>query len=303
MFSVEALGFACDDRVLVVHVDDIGMSTPANDGALLALDGAATCGSIMVPCPGFDEIAEIARGRPDLDLGVHLTVNAEYESYRWGPVSDDVPGLVSPDGGMWRSSDETVEKASAEEVERELRAQIDKALEAGIDVTHLDAHMGTVFNPKFVGVYMTLARDYSLPCFLPRVSRDVLERTGMPQSLEHYVKLIEDVESDGFPVFDQFCSDSLDFSPGAGPDHNRERVRKLGSGLSYLITHCARGGPELESITRDWRQRDEEHQIYSDGTMGDFFAAEGVKTIGMRPLREHLREKLQAPRARRSPAG
>ncbi len=292
MFSVEELGFASDDRVLVVHVDDIGMSTPANDGAVRALDGAATCGSIMVPCPAFDEIAAIARERPELDLGVHLTVNAEYEGYRWGPVADDVPGLVSPDGGMWRTSDETVENATAEEVDRELRAQIDKALEADIDVTHIDSHMGTVFNPAFVGVYLNLAREYRLPCFIPRVSREVLQRTGMPASLEHYVKLIEDVERDGLPVFDHFCADSLHFEPGTGPDHNRERVRKLGAGLSYLITHCARGGPELEGITHDWRQRDEEHRIYSDGTMADFLASEGVKTIGMRPLRDCLRRQL-----------
>jgi hypothetical protein len=149
--------------------------------------------------------------------------------------------------------------------------------------------MGTAFNPKFVGAYLTMARDYRLPCFLPRVTREVLERTGMPESLEQYVKLIEEVEREGFPIFDDFCADSLSFPSGSGPDHNRERVRKLGAGLSYLITHCARGGAELEAITHDWRQRDEEHRIYSDGTMGEFFAAEGFKTIGMRPLRDHLR--------------
>ena len=205
---------------------------------------------------------------------------------------DVVAGLVSPDGGMWRTTDETVEHASAEEVERELRAQIEKALAAGIDVTHVDGHMGTVFNPKFVHVYLALAREFRLPMFLPRVSREVLERTGMPPSLESYVELIEDAERDGFPIFDQFCADSLEFPPGTGSAHNQQRVNNLGTGLSYLITHCARGGPELESITHDWRQRDEEHRIYSDGTMSAFFAAQGIKTIGMRPLRDHLRERL-----------
>ena len=43
----------------------------------------------------------------------------------------------------------------------------------------------------------------------------------------------------------------LHFEPGTGAEHNRERVAGLPQGLSYLITHCARGGPELESITED----------------------------------------------------
>jgi predicted glycoside hydrolase/deacetylase ChbG (UPF0249 family) len=292
MSTVGDLGFEAEDRVVVVHVDDVGMSTPANQGALRAFGGAATCGSVMVPCPAFEEIASVARDQPELDLGVHFTLNAEYESYRWGPVADEVPGLVSPDGGMWRTTDETVANASPEEVERELRAQLDRALEAGIDVTHVDSHMGTVFNPKFVDVYVKLATEYRLPAFIPRVSREVLERTGMPESLERYVSLIERTEEVGFPLFDHFCSDSLSFSPGTGSDHNRERLKPLGPGLSYLITHCAEGGSQLESITDDWRQRDEEHRIYSDGTMVAAFEAEGMHTIGMRPLRDLLRSRL-----------
>ena len=284
MSTLEALGLSAEDRVVVVHVDDVGMSEAANEGALLALGGAATCGSIMVPCPAFDPIAGVARERPELDLGVHLTLNCEYEGYRWAPVSEEVPGLVSPDGGMWRTTDEAVENASPEEVERELRAQIEKALEAGIDVTHLDGHMGTVFNPKFVEVYVTLGRDFRLPLFIPRVDRGVLERTGMPPSLERYVSLIENAEKEGFPVFDHFDSNSLEFEPGSGPDHNRSRVSALGPGLSYLITHCANGNAQLQSITNDWRQRDEEHRIYSDGTMQAHFDAEGIVTIGMRPM-------------------
>ena len=288
MSVIEQLGFAPEERVVVVHVDDIGMSPPANDGALAAFSGAATCGSIMVPCPAFDEIAAVARARPELDLGVHLTLNAEYESYRWPPVRDDVPGLVSPDGGMWRTLQETVENATPEEVDRELRAQIDRALEAGIDVTHLDSHMGTVLQ-GFFEVYIELARDYALPAFVPRVGREVLERAGSSERLELYVKRLGELEASGLPLFDFFCSDSLSFEPGKGHAHNAMRLDRFGPGLGYLITHCARGDEQLQSITADWRQRDEEHRIYSDGTMESELAAAGIRTIGMRPLCELLR--------------
>ncbi len=276
----------------MVHVDDLGMSSAANEGGVEALAGAATCGSIMTPCPGFEEMVAIAREQPELDLGVHLTLNAEYENYRWGSVADDVPGLVSPDGGMWLTTASTVAHATADEVERELRAQIDRTLDAGVDVTHLDSHMGTVFDPKFAEIYFELAADYKLPAFVPRIRKDVLERAGLSANLERYVALIERVEESGFPVFDHFDSDSLDFEVGNGATHNRARIGGFGPGLGYLITHCARGGEQLESITHDWRQRDEERQIYSDGTMADCFAAAGVETIGMRPLRDALRRRL-----------
>jgi predicted glycoside hydrolase/deacetylase ChbG (UPF0249 family) len=287
--TVERLGFGKEDRVVVVHVDDIGMCHAGNEGALLALGGAATCGSIMVPCPGFEEIASIARERPDLDLGVHLTLNAEYETYRWGPLRDDVPGLVSPDGGMWRTTAETVANATPEEVSRELRAQVDRALEAGIDVTHLDGHMGTALEPEFVEVYADLALHYRVPVFMPRVDRAVLEAMGMGERLEVYARLVERVEAEGFPVFDQFNVDSLSFEPGTGAEHNARRVEGFGPGLSWLLIHAARRGPELESITPDWRQRDEERRIYSDGTMERTFSRAGVRPIGLRPLRDLIR--------------
>ncbi len=286
------LGFSADDRVVVVHVDDVGMSSSANAGALAAMAAAATCGSMMVPCPAFGAIAEIARGRSDLDLGVHLTLNAEYESYRWGPVSDRAPGLVSPDGGMWRTTAETVANASVDDVESELRAQIDCALDAGIDVTHIDSHMGTVFDPKFVEVYVRLARDYRIPAFIPRPNRALVESRGYEGNLKRYFELIDQVEADGWPLFDSFNADSLEFEPGTGLEHNTARVRGFGPGLSYLITHCAQGGEELSSITHDWRQRDEEHRVYSDGSMARAMKEQGVHTIGMRPLRDLLRKRL-----------
>jgi predicted glycoside hydrolase/deacetylase ChbG (UPF0249 family) len=293
MSIVEELGFSPDERVLVIHVDDLGMSHAANAGGLRALDATATCGSVMAPCPGFREMAEIARQRPELDLGVHLTLNCEYEGHRWGPVAPDVPSLVAPDGGMWRTTAETVANATIEDVERELRAQIDRALDAGIDVTHLDSHMGTVFDAKFVDVYFELAREYRLPAFIPRLRRRIARVIGLGDRLSEYERRIDQAEQSGWPIFDHFEADSLSFSPGSGLAHNTTRIDRLGAGLSYVITHCALGGPELESITRDWRQRDEEHRIYSDGSMESWLRRNAFRTTGMRPLRERLSAKLR----------
>ena len=124
---VERLGFEVGDRVAIVHADDIGMCHAANVGAFEALAGGpVTCGSIMVPCPWFSEAAERARAHPELDLGVHLTLTAEWARYRWGPVSSAsaVPSLLDEQGVFPRTVADVLLRAKSDEVETELRAQI-----------------------------------------------------------------------------------------------------------------------------------------------------------------------------------
>jgi predicted glycoside hydrolase/deacetylase ChbG (UPF0249 family) len=287
----EAFALRAGERAVVVHVDDIGLCENANTGALRAFGGTATSGSIMVPCAAFPQIAEIARVRPQLDLGVHLTLNCEYENPRWRPLRPDVPSLCATDGALLRTPEETARRASLEEVRRELAAQIDRALDAGIDVTHLDAHMGTALLPEFASVYIDLAREYALPAFIPRVDRALLARIGMSEAWGVYRSILEHAATAGLPLFDHFDSNSLHFAPGTGLEHNRRRIAQLRPGLSYLITHCAEGGAALQSICPDWRQRSEECQLYSDGAMSRALELEGVRPVGMRPLRDWLRRQ------------
>ncbi len=274
MDTVERLGFAAGTTVAVVHADDIGMSHAANVGAFAALEaGPATCGSVMMPCPWSTEAAEMARARPDVDLGVHLTLNSEFDGYRWGPVAGRtaVPSLVDDAGHLLHTSRETVKYGSVDDVRTELRAQIDAALAAGIDVTHLDSHMGTVFHPKFFDAYLELGRAYQLPLFLPSV----------PEIRP---------DPDELVVFDGFDADSLGFEQGEGDTHNVRRISELAPGLNYLICHPAQGGDELSAITETAHQRDFERQFYGGDAGRTALAAAGVETIGMYPLRELLRE-------------
>ena len=286
MSARERLGFPDDVTVAVVHADDIGMSHAANVGAFAALDtGPATCGSVMVPCPWFAEAATLAGDGRTVDLGVHLTLNAEFDGYRWGPVAGPgaVPSLVDDCGHLFRTTAETIERATVDDVDTELRAQIDRALAAGIDVTHLDSHMGTVFHPKLFDVYLQLARDYRLPVFVPRPSA-----VGFPDDHPMAVAAAA-FEADGFVVFDGFDADSLGFAAGDGAAHNQRRIEALRPGLNYLICHPAMGGDELAAITDTAHQRDFERGFYGGEAGRVQLAAAGVVTIGMRALRDVVR--------------
>lgn len=289
---VERLGFGARDRVAVVHCDDIGMCHAANLGAFEALDrGPATCGSVMVPCPWFSEAARMAQSRPEVDLGVHLVLNAEFEHYRWGPVTgaSAVPSLVGPDGCFPRTAGEVARQARPQEVETELRAQVERALSAGIDVTHLDAHMGTVLLPPFVEVYARLAREFRLPVFVVRPDPATLAALEARDAADHYAEVLDALESDGIPALDGFDANSLHFAEGQGAPHNLARLAGLGPGVNYLICHPARGGDELEAITSSAHMRDFERGFYGGDEGARALEREGLHRLGMRPLRDLVR--------------
>src|SRR5919112_4146970 len=157
----ERLGHPADARLLIVTCDGLGCSHAANVGIYEALrDGVATSASLMVPAPWSREAASRYRGE---DVGVHLTLNAEWDLYRWGPITH-APSLLDGDGGFPRTVEDVWDHADMDEVRKELRAQVERAIYWGFDVSHLDSHMGTLqLRPEFFDVYLELAVDFRLP--------------------------------------------------------------------------------------------------------------------------------------------
>jgi hypothetical protein len=287
------LGFSDDAVVAIVHCDDIGMCHAANLGAFEALDrGPATCGSLMVPCPWFQEAADMAAQRPGVDLGVHLTLNSEWPGYRWGPVAgaSAVPSLLDDQGYLPRSAAETLRRARPDEATREMRAQIEKALAAGIDVTHLDAHMGTALMSRFVDGYAELALEFRLPVLAVRPDPAMLAQLGDPDGAQTILRALDRLAQGGVPVLDAIDANSLSFAPGRGEAHNLARLDALAPGVTYLICHPARGGEELDAIAPEAHARDFERGFYGGEAGRRALEQRGIRTSGMRPLRELMRK-------------
>jgi predicted glycoside hydrolase/deacetylase ChbG (UPF0249 family) len=249
--TAQRLGYPADAKLLMVHADDLAVSHSQDRASFTALDRhAASAASIMVPCPWLTEVAAYAKAHPDADLGLHLTLTSEWQSYRWGPVAsrNEVPGLLGPDGNLWPDVPFVTKHASAAEVEKEIRAQIERAMAVGIRPTHLDSHMGTLFEPAYFPVFVKVAREYRLPFMAWR-------SPAAPASMLGLLK-----DSDILP---DVIAMATNVKPENWASYYLGLIASLKPGLTELIVHLAYDDAEMQAITEAhpaygsaWRQRD-----------------------------------------------
>jgi len=281
--TAERLGYAADARVLILNADDFGMCHDQNEGVIRGLkEGLFTSSTILVTCPWFEEAAEFARNNPDADLGVHLTLTAEWDRYKWGPVSrrHAVPSLVDERGYLWQTVAQVYEHARLDQAEAELRVQIEKAFAAGIDATHLDSHMGTLqLRADYHEIYARLANDYRLPIRL--ASRRRIGAEGMGAILD---------QLDAFGVV---TPDHLVFH---GPSSVAETgsywtnlLRTLKPGVTEILCHPAIARDELKSCARDAMQREADFRYFTSDKTRQLIMDEGVEMVGFRELRDLMR--------------
>lgn len=152
---------------LLIRCDDIGMSHAVNMAAQeMIKSGIPFSASVMFVCPWYQEAADLLKPHPEISVGVHLTLNAEWKNFRWGPVSgkDAVPSLVDSCGFFTPSRAKFYENnPRLEEIEKELRAQIERGIHSGLKITYVDYHMGTaVDKPEYREIVEKLAREYKL---------------------------------------------------------------------------------------------------------------------------------------------
>ncbi|HTK47002.1 MAG TPA: polysaccharide deacetylase family protein [Gemmatimonadaceae bacterium] len=248
----ERLGHPRDAKLLILHADDMGVAHSENAASFDGLDkGAVNSGSIMMPTPWVTEVARYAKAHPDADLGLHLTLNSEWESYRWGGVAprDRTPSLHDADGTFPRTTDTVANRAKLDEVERELRAQIDRARAMGLRPTHVDSHMGALYQtPELFRTYATVARSYELP-FLHFIggADPAIVATLQPTDV----------------VADAVYMRMEKGTPEEWRRYYLDVVRTLKPGFNVMLVHLGYDEPELRAVTAgwdswgaDWRQRD-----------------------------------------------
>jgi len=277
-----------DEKLLIIHADDVGMCHSANEATMLALEsGIVTSGSIMVPCPWFLEIAEYCRQNPEADLGIHVTLTSEWKHYRWRPVSpiNKVPGLIDQEGYLWHSEKDVAKHASPAEVEIEIRAQVQRAIDFGIKPTHIDTHMGTVYEtPEFFAAYCKVAREFDLPPMIISPESEVVKLRLNDPSAAPILSALK-ILANEFPLLDELA-------PGVEPkeldlrrEGYKEVIRNLKPGVTQIILHLGLDHVEMRNITSSWLARYNDFRIFNDPEMKNFIQEQGVKLIGWREMR------------------
>ena len=168
LMTVSTISDAADDerpKQLLIRCDDVGMSHTVNMAVRKLIEtGVPFSTSVMMACPWYLEAVEILKANPQIGVGIHLTLNSEWQHYKWGPVlgAAKVPSLVDANGHFYASEAEfAAVDVDLAEVEMELRAQIERALGAGLRVDYLDYHMLTaVSTPELRAIVERLADEY-----------------------------------------------------------------------------------------------------------------------------------------------
>ena len=246
----ERLGWGPEDRVLIIHCDDGGMSHASNMGAIEALEyGLVTSVSTMTPCSWVSEFAEYVKKHPNTDMGIHLTFTSEWDGYRWGPVAGKpaVPGLADEQGCLWDNVRLVVQNATPDEIETEIRAQIDRAETMGLPITHLDSHMGTLFsNPEFFERYVKVGIEKQIPILIASPKGVGGEARGRAKLLGG---MVERVWEAGLPVIDSVHTASYGWKTTEKIPHYSKAIRNLKPGITEMIVHCTKPDTVIDVIT------------------------------------------------------
>ena len=282
----ERLGFAADAKLLIVHADDIGMARSVNIASTSAFEnGGITSGSVMVPCPWFPEFAAYYREHQPMDVGIHITLTAEWDHYKWGGISPagEIPSLLDPNGHFYSTVEEVGAHADPAEVEKEIRAQIERALALGITPTHLDTHMASVMaTPDLLRIYLKLGREYELP---------VLTIAGA--WLQSAPDEIREAITAERPLLDGLYMMNAYDPAKSWSETYGEMIAAMGPGLSQLIVHLAVDDTEMQAVAVNhpdfgsaWRQRDLD--FVTSREFRDLLEAHDIKLVSWDQVRKAM---------------
>jgi hypothetical protein len=260
--------------VLIANGDDVGAVAEWTDVTLDAyFKGLLSSASILANGHDADRALSWLKTRPDLPIGVHLTLTGDCEPLTPGK------SLRNASGRMWDTPDEVGRNVKPEEASVEWEAQIGKVADAGIEVSHLDAHMGCYFqSPGLMRSAFDVAKKYRVPLISPSLpgwksgngglypvtSYSGLYRLeGKEETLgnrtEAYWKML-----DGFPP-----------------------------GVHYIFTHHARPAPG-EAGDGDLDIRIHDNLFWTGAETRSLLSKKGFVMIGCGPLKKDFQAALEA---------
>ena len=293
----ERLGWPEGTRALILHSDDAGMHRDANLGTIMAVEeGLCNSASVMMPCGWVTPWRDWLNENPDFCNGLHITLTSEWGSYRWPPLSsiNETPGLFDADGYMYRSVAEVAANATVEEVRTEILAQLTMARRMGMDITHLDTHMGTVYErPDYLQTYVEIGIEEQIPVMIigghMTEIRQVYPMT--PEAEAGIRQLAEHAWNSGLPVLDDLQMDIT----GLGLIEQKKaevirRLRELKPGVTQFIVHCTEPSEVFKDISGSGPNRWSDVEVLMDPEVKQVIEEEGIILTTWRELMERRQQ-------------
>ncbi|MFM9910100.1 MAG: polysaccharide deacetylase family protein [Chitinophagaceae bacterium] len=308
----EKLGFPTGSKVVILHVDDVGMSWDSNEGAIQSItNGVANSCSVMMPCSWVPGFVQFYKKHPTIDVGLHLTLTSEWNQYRWPPLSGakNVPGLVDKEGVMWASVEDVVKHANADEVEIEIKAQVERALLMGFVPTHLDSHMGTLFaSPQFIERYLKVGMEYKIPVMFPAGHATLIKaQMKMPDTQIEQIRLLgKKLWDAGLPLIDDLHNESYGWELPKNIQASTKNIQQfktsnyikalksLKPGITMIIMHCTAPSETFNKISSSGQTRKGDLLAMMDPAFKKALADQKIILTTWRELKER-RDKIMIP--------
>jgi len=301
----EKLGYEKDAKLLIIHADDIGIAHSINIASFDAYkNNAINSGAAMIPSPWIKEVAEFHKKYPEYDLGLHLTLTAEWKNYKWRGVSssNEIPSLLNEYNEFYDNTSDVNINANPEEVRKELQAQIDYARSLGINPSHIDSHMGAVaVNKDIWRVYIEVGHKNKLisMAWKSRILNLFDENFPVPD----YIVPANDIYM-LYPEADRSFVENA-----AGEDVANtlivndiykyedwyelysNKIKSLQPGLNVFLLHLGYDNEELKAVTIDhpeygslWRQLD--YDVFNSKEIKQLLKDEDIKLVNWGEIRD-----------------
>ena len=294
----EKLGYNRDAKLLIIHGDDIGVSHSVN---IASFDGyknnAINSGSAMIPSPWIKEVAAFHKKNPNYDIGLHLTLTAEWKNYKWDGVSssNEITSLLNTDFEFYDNTSDVNKNADPEEVRKELQAQIDFSRQIGLNPTHIDTHMGALaVNKKLWRVYIEVGHKNKLVSMVTKTRALNLFDDEFP--MPDYIVPVNDIymlypgadrtfleESFGEDLASSVIVEDI-YKYDDWYELYSNKIKSLKPGLNVFLLHFGYNNEELKAVTIDhpeygslWRQLD--YDVFNSKEIKQLLKKEDIKLV------------------------
>ena len=285
----QRLGWKATDVVVILHVDDVGMSHSSNLGAIETVEkGVATSWAVMMPCPWVPEIAHYLKEHPQVDSGLHLTLTSEWALYRWSPLAgkSKVPGLVDNEGCLWQNVPKVAAHATADEIEAEIRAQVDRAETLGLPITHLDSHMGTLFaRADYYERFAKVGIEKGIP-ILAMSEKGTYAMRENGDGIDTLRPWIKKIWNAGLPVLDDLHTGSYGWKAEEKTEKFLGLLKELKPGLTEILFHASIPTEDFPLITSSSESRRADMKALTDPAVKKLIQERGIILTTWKELKE-----------------